>query len=303
MTDKETDAIRTIASRYSYQNVAFFLNEFATPKSGFDSLVANSVTGYKTLGHTLGNDTVDVYKRMTHFCMDLPKSKRDEFAALVGKIVEHTSSDEQRDPRNLDCLPTNPALLRSRIFEGNRAIIPNMPQPTPEVIGDHSYVSLIACLNDLFLHGFEIDTITEAKDGCTSRIGTSRRAAELKAEAAMHNAVPIWLIPWSDDFEPNYSTKSNRGSVWIKTVTISAPPQLLNAGSHTYVIALGPKSSSHDEIERKFQLELETLASGNLVLYLSRQKKFKKVFGRVLVSLHDQPERRSRLLLMQGNSR
>lgn len=302
MRDNEIDAIRTIASRYKYENVDFFVDELSSPSSGFNRLVANSLTGYKSLGHTLSNDTVDIYKKMTHFCMDLPKSKRDEFATLIGKVVEHTTSEQERDPRNLDSLPTSPALLRSRLFEGHRAIVPNMPKPTPEAVGDHSYLSLIACISDLFWHGFPIDEIP-TDFAIPTGIGTSRRATELKREAAMNDAVPLWVVPWSDDFEPNYSTKSNRGSIWIKTVTISAPPAYTNCGSHTYVIALGPKSSSHDEVERKFQLELETLSSGNLVLYLSRQRRFKKVFGRVLASLHDQPERRSRLLLLQGNSR
>ena len=41
----------------------------------------------------------------------------------------------------------------------------------------------------------------------------------------------IMVHDWSDDFEPNYSIKSNRGSVWVRTVTFAGGS--IQHGTHT----------------------------------------------------------------------
>jgi hypothetical protein len=69
---------------------------------------------------------------------------------------------------------------------------------------------------------------------------------------------------WSDDFEPNKQSKSNRGSVWIKTVTINPPHGSIHSLSYTYPIAVGKKGVSHDIIESAFAKELAMLRSPSL---------------------------------------
>jgi hypothetical protein len=68
----------------------------------------------------------------------------------------------------------------------------------------------------------------------------------------------IWLMVWSGDFEPN-TIKKNRGSMWIKTVTPCPLPVNLHSMSHTFPIAMGLKSASHEAVEKKFAEELYKL--------------------------------------------
>ena len=67
-----------------------------------------------------------------------------------------------------------------------------------------------------------------------------------------------FLSLWSDDFEPNYS-KGNRGSVWICTLTVqtseSGTPHLNNV----YLLAVGPKGSSHQNVVRLLLDDIKTL--------------------------------------------
>jgi translation initiation factor 5B/PHD finger-like domain-containing protein 5A len=59
----------------------------------------------------------------------------------------------------------------------------------------------------------------------------------------------LYLVEWSDGFEPSISVKSNRGSCWLKTITISPPSHLLHSCANTYPIALGMDGESHEEVE------------------------------------------------------
>ena len=57
---------------------------------------------------------------------------------------------------------------------------------------------------------------------------------------------------WSNDFEPNGSSKSNRGSVWMNTVTFISDTNTKNDIINTYPLSVGFKSSSHYCIEENF---------------------------------------------------
>ena len=62
----------------------------------------------------------------------------------------------------------------------------------------------------------------------------------------------LYTNEWSDGFEPHYSVKVNKGSAWLKTVTIS-PPQGNNHGlSYTYPLAFGKSPCDQEEIEEQF---------------------------------------------------
>ena len=54
---------------------------------------------------------------------------------------------------------------------------------------------------------------------------------------------------WSDDFEPNTSVKSNRGSVWIKTHTFVILDSIRNDITNTQTIAIGHKGYNHNSVK------------------------------------------------------
>jgi hypothetical protein len=104
-------------------------------------------------------------------------------------------------------------------------------------------------------------------------------------------------------FEPN-STKDNRGSVWVMTMTIAAPTNNYHTSYNTYVVAVGKKWVDHTPVYDRVMADLEELATyDRMCLYYS------KVGGNVVwVScgmnnyLSDQPEKRSLTGFGGGNA-
>ena len=68
----------------------------------------------------------------------------------------------------------------------------------------------------------------------------------------------LYVISWSDDFE-GAILRQNRKSVWIKNITICPPQDQITSSKYSYVIALGRKGSSHDEINPIYNNELQQL--------------------------------------------
>jgi hypothetical protein len=58
------------------------------------------------------------------------------------------------------------------------------------------------------------------------------------------------------------STKANRGSCWIKSVMVSPSHSAMHTLTHTYSIAIGPLSESHDCVEEFFLKKLIMIKDG-----------------------------------------
>ncbi len=113
----------------------------------------------------------------------------------------------------------------------------------------------------------------------------------------------LYITEWSDGFEPSISTKANRGSCRIKTVTISPMSKDIHNLSNTYPIAISRENVSHECIEKEFSMELKKFQSGESVtFYYGLLKRNVTVSLELLVSLQDQPERRSANSIMLGGS-
>jgi hypothetical protein len=177
------------------------------------------------------------------------------------------------------------------------------------MIGSHAYVSLKDCVADILAHGYEVDIIKPTTDvgQCTASISQSTRAQRILRNAEkLHPGIkvlPLYLIKWSDGFEPSNSIKSNRGSCWIKTVTISPPSSKIHSGLYTYPIALGLDKQSHESVEKKFAEELLSFQKGDAMdFYHGGIQKNIRVHLELFVSLQDQPERRKVNYIMLGRS-
>ena len=90
--------------------------------------------------------------------------------------------------------------------------------------------------------------------------------------------------------------KSNRNSIWIKTVTISPVHGMKNDSHHnTYPISLGPKNSSHESVEVRFKNDLKLLLNGSTkMFYNGATKSMYRVHAELIISIQDQPERRGK---------
>ena len=194
--------------------------------------------------------------------------------------------------------------------KGRYAVLQNLPRPGVTMVGEHAYVSLTDCIADLLAHGFEGDNIGPVARGePITMISQTARAQRILNNKNMvypndaDDVLTLFLIEWSDGFEPSLSIKSNRGSCWLKTVTISPTPSKLHSFTNTYPIALGMDGESHNAIEEAFEKELRFLRNGEgHSFYHGGLKRNVKVYVELFASLQDQPERRKANYIMLGRS-
>jgi hypothetical protein len=144
-------------------------------------------------------------------------------------------------------------------IDGEGAISRNVPIPNVVMLGDHSYVSLIDCVADFLIR--RDDIISNIQDWHSNlyqnkiyddmHVFSCERVKEILNEANVRlsnsmlkntfQLVPIFITIWSDDFDPNKSIKSNRQSIWIKTVTIFSMSKTCKKIKITYPISLSLK--------------------------------------------------------------
>ena len=213
--------------------------------------------------------------------------------------------------------------MRHLYLEGKTSFIPNLPRPNVIRLQRHAYVSVIDCIADILAHGLDLDTINAGSargdDDTAAAISQipafqknseSQHCREIydRAQALVstnnehHPLICLWINEWSDGFEPSYSVKANRGSAWLKTITISPPANKVHSLEYTYPIAVGRSSSPHEEVERLFADELRKLANNTegRLFYHGATKKNVRVHAELNVSLMDQPERRGSNYIMLG---
>ena len=237
----------------------------------------------------------------------------DVLCQTVSIVTDHVSSKELI-PSNVNlkstAIATTPELLHSTYVEGRYAMLKNLPGPTVTSVDGHAYISLQDCICDVLAHGLDLDVIEHqaAKPAFVTKLSECNHSQKIYSNAMQCNSedVPplvLYFNEWSDDFDPSSSsTRNNRGSVWMKSVTIAPPPDQLHSLKYTYPIAIGRKSSSHHVVEQRFAQETLELASGhNNMFYCSSLKKTIAVYVEMMVSLQDQPERRSANCIMLGS--
>ena len=308
---------------------------------GNSYLVAMSQFNRDNVAPFLEDADVELQMYISFFVESLTKPQRHHFAEVLTRVValrNLTASQKLLEtplnqpavrndssiqllryqplpsPIKYRCeIPRSYKEIRSWILEGKYAMFQNIPRPSVHKVGDHACVSIKDCIADLLGHGFLLHELgTEGSytaDVTNTRINSFSRAQTIvgNAQTVMGSSADqltvLWLTSWSDDFEPNYSIKANRGSVWIKTITIALPAESANSVVYTYPVALGPKGADHDVAERFLLSGLKLFLEASLPrLYSGRAKRMTPVYMETFASLHDQPERRDMLFLAMGNA-
>ena len=216
-------------------------------------------------------------------------------------------------------LPDSVGALKQFESKTPTSIVNNLPYP--EIMNKkfpgHAVVSIVDCLRDCFSHsnakaidvGIVDDILLEDTSKVQSRplkhwaMATAGRNAALSARA-LKKKLFIGLTTWSDDCDPHAFAKKNRGSVWVKTVTILAVRGDGNTLKLSYPIAIGKKGDSHDDIDRFHNEELVALREGTIgPFYMgSVKKKTDDIYCSHIAILQDQPERRGGNKLSSYNS-
>ena len=142
---------------------------------------------------------------------------------------EHLNHIAQTD------IPASYPDLRRYVLEGKYAIFENLPQPKIYFENHHSYIKVSDAARDAFGHGLQFPDIHEYLPICDmdilknnqltycSRVNKMHRNLLSDIEETMKSIddIPlhVFIILWSDSFEPNSSIKANRNSVHITTCT------------------------------------------------------------------------------------
>jgi hypothetical protein len=213
--------------------------------------------------------------------MGLSFSEQHQFAHIVSMISDIKDTEEcaKNDCEMIPRLPTTYNDIRTWYVRGPTSIANNLPHPNVTWVNDHSYASVKQCIAHHLANGLSIMDICDNEKYIITYMGESKRATTMKKRAIqvnshhMEDTLPILLIRWSDDWEPN-NTKSNRGSVWILTITILSNPSDSGKLPYTYPISLGHKSGSHEDVESLLFSEIKDLSSGrdNLFFFQKDQK-------------------------------
>ena len=208
-------------------------------------------------------------------------------------------------------LPMSLTELQTRFIKGPNSIHENIPHPLVHNLADHSYVSITECLRHHLAHGISTIPIKKFEGNIVSDISQTLKAQAILKRALKNNTkytediLPVLLLKWSDDFEPN-SSKQNRSSVWISTITIITDPICNKASSlcATYPIGISNKGVKHDIVEEFFFMELSKLNAGkDNLMYSQIKRRNIRVHPEFFTVLMDQPEKRSANYIMLGNGK
>jgi hypothetical protein len=98
-------------------------------------------------------------------------------------------------------LPTAPTDMRRQLVDGAHAIIKGVPRPQPQMVGDHSYVSLTSVIAHVLAHGpVGLDVLVGEAPAAVRKRSESRQARRVW-KLVMDNAggmepLVLWLIEW-----------------------------------------------------------------------------------------------------------
>jgi hypothetical protein len=254
----------------------------------------------------------------------LPRMDRDRLARYTKSVVEVVRNQTleeievkaKRQPvRPWAITPiTTSKQMRRQMKDGSKdSIMYTVPHPEVVVVGSHAVSLPSDCLQDLVGHGFPLDFVPSVSRASeeplfpVTGLSTTPICKNLFPDQEVDGSViaeyNVWIIEWSDDFEPNSSlTKSNRGGVWVKTITICPPRSFRHLQNYTYPVAMGPKNANHEEAEKSIHEDMNKLSSPQgMVLYSVELGGLIRIRGKYIVSLQDQPERRGENYLTSGS--
>jgi hypothetical protein len=210
-------------------------------------------------------------------------------------------------------LPRSLPLLRSQFLEGKYAYLSNIPCPLYELIGNCLYVSLVSCVAYVFAMGIPIFSFEDDDSPANfnvTELHNSAKARKIYNDSKRFDGVKkidvtTFITEWSDAFDPNTSTKNNRESVFVKTITFPrSRSSNFPASCYTFPVCIGSSKADRWLVDQKFASELECFKKLEpIVLYDAFRVRNVSVYLDLLCSLQDQPERRPSCYLMMGNSR
>jgi len=247
----------------------YFLYEIET-QCGLSHLVSQAHNHTDALVPLLSNEEVKLQMIIADFIRMLKQTQRERFANVLSSIISLIIKNQNSHKTVVCQLPNDIQDIRKFFIDSKYSIPKNVPVPECTMMDHHSYVTIKECISDYLAHGLhsimKLDDWPIANEDINYKVnGTMfqskccneiiQKAYQRKQNHVTNPNIPVlcfFLTFWSDDFEPNSSTKANRQSVWIKTMTIHVLTTDFKHKKTTYPISLAKKGMDHSVIDEVF---------------------------------------------------
>ena len=197
--------------------------------------------------------------------MLISRQEQKLFAEILKGILS-TNRSFMNAPFIKGIIPTNFSSIRSMYIEGENSIMSNLPRPSITQMKHHGYVSPIEVIKLMFALDipFEHIYLKEYKAENHSQDSFYRTVAveqSIKDAKELYqddeDIMVLFGIEFNDDFDP-LNNKSNKGSVFFKSLTISPKNNEVESLQNTFAIGIGQKGD-HDELENLYTSDLNKL--------------------------------------------
>jgi hypothetical protein len=237
----------------------------------------------------------------------LSRSQLGIARAAIQEEVEETINRMEviEDVFKHTAIPTTEPEILKRYLTGVHSIVENLPCPnsvmTPD--GKHSYLPITEVMATYLAHGynnFKRSPTRTLEEGITTNTyyqsphyqkfrGT---ISDQVTSGGMH-FLPLLIAikDWSDDFDKNNSAR-NRHSIWMKTVTVLLDDGNGSISYNSFVIAIGSKGDSHEDVEKLYAKDLKRLMEPSEYYFGGIAKNVVAVVY-LAASIQDRPERDS----------
>jgi hypothetical protein len=304
------DIMKSPISCGSDKSNTFFQYDQSAAGGGSTYLIHRAVTESPNfISQLLHPDDVCYHMKVGKFVAQLTNGTIIKLKEKIAISVNETLSSSTHYLR--PSLPSTTLFIDNVYIRGKNSLLENIPYPSVTVIDNHAYVSIIDCIAHLLSFSSIFTYVKKHPSHSVDvmHITDSRKVQQIKDQAASIygdvNVVVLYLTEWSDDFDPSMSTKANRQSCWIKTVSVMSGnvEDNMNNISTTFPIAIGKIGNSHEMVEQQFADELRQLRSGTCAFFNKSTASAVPVYVELLASLQDQPEQQSVNCLMLGGGK
>lgn len=232
------DDERKVACKLFHSATNTSLRDFGNPQStayfnadingsGIADIVAKCDFQLPEVGKRLHESDVQYATDMAQFVHGLTHSQRNSLSRLLASTVAKVDRDS-RTKSWKTTIPTNPVVMRNQVWEGKNALLWNIPCPPVHTLASHAYTSVRDCIRDRLAFGFPLEKV-ELREDENAPVRTlmqsrsSQRVLRKCQDLYNEPVLVLFLKEWQDGYDPHAMSKKNRGSCWVKVVTISEP--------------------------------------------------------------------------------
>ena len=237
----------------------------------------------------------ELHVLIASLCSNLTKSEKAQFAEILRRISEKNKGDCNSVDFSFHCKIPETRLEVMHYVEGKNAILKNIPTPPIyNATNGDAYVRLPDVLRLYLSFGLQHSTVRYVNEtGPVGREGVSLDIwksphAKKQLQSLLDrnsNSMKAALVKWSDGCDPNTSSKGNRGSVHVCTVTLISLND--NDSCYTFLMHMGRKDCNHYKVNKILIEDLKFLRVSKC--YYDGNK-FNIMQFLEFATIHDRPE-------------